>query len=463
MISSVWLGVYFCAAKIHRDPPSKLSGMSFVPRLLKRSIGLLHLSALAAFLLIVSSASAQVDKAQYDNGEKIFKANCAACHKPDKAMTGPMLKGSKALWEGKGDIHEWVKNSQAYIKTGNEFAKQLFEDNNKIVMPPQALTTEEIDAVLYFADNYAPKGAAVAAPTAAVETKPSSNWEWLLITGLLLLLVLLSLGGVRHQLSNAVREKEGLAPEPALGTWGRIRRWASRNKGWASVVVLLLVVWSCVLLWNFMFRIGVYGGDKVAHYKPTQPINFDHTLHAGKDNLAINCQYCHSGAEKSKHAGIPSANVCMNCHKAISEGPKTGTAEIAKIYASVGWDPATMTYTGHEKPIVWNKVHNLPDHVYFNHSQHVAVAKIECQKCHGPVDTKMDQVEQWAPLTMSWCLECHNTTEIKVAGSDNGYYKEIHRRLATTPMGQMELRKYLEDEKITVRELGGFECAKCHY
>ncbi len=439
--------------------------MSLVFRLLKRSIGWFGNAAILAFLLISTGAAAQVDQAVYDQGEKIFKANCASCHKPDKDMTGPKLQGSKALWEGKGDIHEWVKNSQAYIKTGNAFAKDLFEKHNKIVMPPQAVTNEDIDAILYFADNYTPpgakKGAVAEAPVAA--TAPSSNWEWLVITGLLLLLVLLSLGGVRHQLSNAVREKRGEAAEPPLGTWGRIKRWAGRNKGWASVAGLLIVVWLCILCWNFLFRIGVYGGDKAVHYKPSQPINFNHTVHAGVDNLAINCQYCHSGAEKSKHAGIPSANVCMNCHQAVSEGPLTGTAEIAKIYAATGWDPSTMTYTGAEKPIVWNKVHNLPDHVYFSHEQHVAVGKIECQKCHGPVDTEMDQVQQWSPLTMAWCLDCHNTTEVTVAGSDNGYYKEIHRRLAETPMGQRELRKYLEDEKITVRELGGWECAKCHY
>jgi len=463
MATVVWLGVYFCAAMIHRDPPSNLSGMSFVLRLLKRSIGLLHLSALAAILLTVTSVSAQVDQAQYDSGEKIFKANCASCHKPDKDMTDPAVKGATQRWEGKGDLHAWIKNSQAYIKTGNDHAKQLFETHNKIVMPPQAVSDADIAAILYYADNYGPPASAKPQTEAPAEKAPSSNWEWLVITGLLLLLVLLSLGGVRHQLSNAVREKQGLAAEPALGIWGRICRWAGRNKGWASVAVLLLLVWGAVLTWNFLFQIGVYGGETVAHYKPSQPILFDHTVHAGKDNLAINCQYCHSGAEKSRHAGIPSANVCMNCHKAVSEGPKTGTVEIAKIYASVGWDPATMTYTGNEKPIVWNKVHNLPDHVYFNHSQHVAVAKIECQKCHGPVDTGVDQAEQWAPLTMSWCLQCHNETEVKVAGSDNGYYKEIHRRLAQTPMGQRELKKYLEDEKITVRELGGWDCAKCHY
>lgn len=437
--------------------------MSFVSRLIKRPAGLSGPTALLAVLLLATSAAAQVDQALYDNGEKLFKANCASCHKPDKDMTGPKLQGARADWEGKGDIYEWVKNSQAYIKSGNPHAKELFEDHNKIVMPPQAVSNEDIDAILYYADNFAPAASATPTAAAPVAEAPSSNWEWLVITGLVLLLVLLSLSGVRHQLSNAVREKEGKAAEEPLGTWGRFRRWAGRNKGWASVLGLLVVTWLCILLWNFMFRIGVYGGDTVEHYKPSQPIAFDHTLHAGQDNLAINCQYCHSGASKSRHAGIPSANVCMNCHKVVSEGPETGTAEIAKIYAAVGWNPETMTYTGVEQPIVWNKVHNLPDHVYFNHSQHVAVGKIECQECHGPVDTEMDQVEQWAPLTMGWCVQCHNETAVQVAGSDNGYYQEVHRRLTKTPMGQMELHKYLEDEKITVRELGGWECAKCHY
>ncbi|MCO5275750.1 MAG: c-type cytochrome [Flavobacteriales bacterium] len=438
--------------------------MSFACRLFKRSIGLCAPLAILVFLLSGVSASAQVDQAVYDNGEKLFKANCGSCHKPDKDMTGPAVKGAKERWDGKGDVHEWIKDSQGYIKSGNAHAKQIFEEHNKIVMPPQALSNEEIDAVLYYADNFAPAGGkkVAEAPAAAAE-QPSNTWEWLLVTALVLLVVLLSLGGVSRQLSDAVREKEGLPAEPRLGTWGRIKRWAGRNKGWASVVVLLFVVWALVLLWNFMFNIGVYGGDKVAHYKPSQPIAFDHTLHAGKDNLAINCQYCHSSAEKSRHAGIPSANVCMNCHQAVSEGPKTGTAEIAKIYEAVGWDPEAMKYTGPQKPIVWNKVHNLPDHVYFNHSQHVKVGKLECQECHGPVDTKMDQVEQWSPLTMVWCLDCHNTKEVALTGTDNGYYQEIHRRLTETPMGQRELRKYLEDEKVTVRELGGFECAKCHY
>jgi hypothetical protein len=225
------------------------------------------------------------------------------------------------------------------------------------------------------------------------------------------------------------------------------------------------VVFIVLKLWDAAWVIGVYGGDEVEHYKPEQPILFNHTLHAGKveaGNLAINCQYCHSSAEKSKHAGIPSTNICMNCHTAVEEGRSPeGTKEIAKIYAAVGWDPATKQYTGKTEPVKWVKVHNLPDHAYFNHAQHVAVGKIECQECHGPIDEKMDVAEQWAPLTMGWCIDCHNQKEVKMAG--NGYYDEVMARLNETDLGHSELKKYLEDDKISVKELGGWECAKCHY
>ncbi|MCB0814378.1 MAG: cytochrome c3 family protein, partial [Flavobacteriales bacterium] len=244
--------------------------------------------------------------------------------------------------------------------------------------------------------------------------------------------------------------------------------WAWNNKGLATVIGLAVTVWVVLALWNFAWTIGVYGGDEVAHYRPEQPIAFNHTLHAGSagdGNLAINCQYCHSGAEKSKHAGIPSANVCMNCHQAVNQGrTEAGTADIQKIYAAVGWDPETMKYTGEPEPIRWVKVHNLPDHVYFPHDAHVAVAKLECQECHGPIDKEMTVAEQWAPLTMGWCIECHGDKAVKLAGTDNGYYEEMHRRLIENEkLGHRELKKWLEDEKVTVKELGGWECAKCHY
>lgn len=436
-------------------------GMPLVARISERTTGLLHASLAVLLFLFVSVAHAQPD------GEKLFKGNCGACHKPDKDMTGPMLKGARERWEGKGDIHAWVKNSSAYLKTGNAYANEIFEKWKKSPMTAQALSDEEIDAILSYADNYAPpapKGPTATAVPEAAKSEGSSSWPWLVVIALLLLVVALSLTGVKKSLANAVREAEGQKPLPDQTFGQSLRSWAWNNKAFATIIGLFIVVFFTLKLWDAAWVIGVYGGDEVPHYKPEQPILFNHTLHAGKadkGNLAIDCQYCHSGAEKSKHAGIPSTNVCMNCHKAVDTGKNTGTTEIAKIYAAVGWDPANQTYTGNEQPVKWVKVHNLPDHAYFNHSQHVAVGKLECQECHGPIDETMDVAEQWAPLTMGWCIDCHNTKDVKMAG--NGYYDEIMARLEETDMGHAELKKYLEDEKISVKELGGWECAKCHY
>ncbi len=439
--------------------------MPLPPRIHKSFTGLLHTTLAFALLISTTLLHAQADKAMYATGEKTFKANCGSCHKPDTKLTGPALKGAKAKWEGKGNIHAWIKNSQAELKTGDPMAVAIWAEYKPTIMTPNAVSDADIDAILYYVDNYVPK-VIVKGPEPPLPPggRPQDGaWQWLVIVTLLLLVVVLSLGGVKHQLRNALREREGQEPLPERSIWGNIKHWAWTHKAWASVAGLLIFVWLFLQAWDWAYHIGVYGGDEVAHYKPEQPIKFNHTLHAGK--MAINCQYCHSSAEKSKHAGIPSANVCMNCHKAIDQGPTTGKDEIAKIYAAVGWDPEKKVYTGKENPIKWVKVHVLPDHVAFNHSVHVAVGKIECQKCHGPVDTKMDVAEQWSPLTMGWCIQCHNETEVPqmaAGAAPNGYYQEIHRRLTETPMGNKELQKYLEDEKITVRELGGWECAKCH-
>lgn len=263
------------------------------------------------------------DAALYATGEKVFKGNCASCHKPDKDMTGPALKDARARWEGKGDIYAWVRNSTDVIKSGNAYANELFTKWNKSVMTPMALTNEEIDAVLYYADNYAPPAPPPGKePVPAGEPQDVAFWPWMLVIGLLLLVVALSLGGVRKSLTNAVRETEGQGPVPDRSAWRSFKDWAWHNKTFASVLGLLLLTWGIVSAWDWALTIGVYGGDTVEHYKPEQPIRFDHTLHAGKadkGNLAINCVYCHNSAEKSKHAGIPSANVCMNCHQAVGE------------------------------------------------------------------------------------------------------------------------------------------------
>ena len=131
------------------------------------------------------------------------------------------------------------------------------------------------------------------------------------------------------------------------------------------------------------------------NYEPQQPINFSHKIHAG-DNK-IQCMYCHYGAEKGRHAGIPPVELCLNCHKKI----KTESEEIKKI--------ADHVKTG--KSIEWIKVHHFPDFAYFNHSQHVRVGKISCQECHGQVES-MTRMKQVKTLNMGWCIDCHRKNEI---------------------------------------------------
>ncbi len=194
-----------------------------------------------------------------------------------------------------------------------------------------------------------------------------------------------------------------------------------------------------------MWNVGVHTG-----YQPVQPIKFSHQLHAGINK--IECQYCHGGAFKSKNASIPSANVCMNCHNTItgSEHYDGETSpEIAKIYRALDWNPETRTYGNNPKPIQWVRIHNLPDFAYFNHSQHVTVAGVECQTCHGPIET-MEEVYQYSPLTMKWCVDCHKATDVK---SDNKYYEDLIKAHESIKKG----------EKMTAAMIGGLECGKCHY
>ena len=227
------------------------------------------------------------------------------------------------------------------------------------------------------------------------------------------------------------------------GKEGR-KHWVREHKKLIALLVIIAFVGGSVKGWYALAGIGISQG-----YQPDQPIKFSHKLHAGTNK--IDCRYCHSGAEKAKNANIPSPNVCMNCHKYIQSGPVYGKAEIAKIYDAIGWDPAKQAYTGIQKPIQWVRIHNLPDFAYFNHSQHVKVGKVECQTCHGPIQ-EMEQVAQFSPLTMGWCINCHRTTEVKMEG--NGYYTKLHDDLK---------KKYGAEARLTVDKIGGLECARCHY
>lgn len=412
---------------------------------------------LALTLLFSSGVGAQPD------GEKIFKGYCASCHQVHKDMTGPALAGTMDRWEGKEELlYEWIKNPGAVKAKGDAYVNELLSvwEPRSGLMTAQPLTDEEIGAVLSYIQSVPLPTADTGgqADTGAVQEVKEDEGVgtfFLLLIGLVLLVIILSMSSVRRALSGAIRDREGKPSDEPVSYTTELKAWMWKNKVLTTLIVVFFVVMGAVDVWDRLMAVGVYEG-----YEPEQPIAFNHTLHAGE--LEIDCQYCHSAAAESKHAGIPTANVCMNCHVAINEGrSEEGTAEIKKIYHAVGWDEESRKYTGEEDPIKWVKVHNLPDHAYFNHSQHVSVAGLECQTCHGPVDEEYTVGKQFAPLTMGWCIDCHNTSGIDLNSSE--YYEEMHKRFVEDDRGKELLKKYLEDGQISVKDMGGWECSKCHY
>jgi hypothetical protein len=176
-------------------------------------------------------------------------------------------------------------------------------------------------------------------------------------------------------------------------------------------------------------------------YAPDQPIKFSHKIHAGQNQ--IDCLYCHNTAEYSKSAGIPSAGLCLNCHGlVVKEGSRSGSFEINKIKRAAD----------RGEPIVWNRVYALPDHVFFSHAQHVNAGKVKCATCHGKVE-EMDILQQFNELSMGWCVDCHRDTEVQFF--DNAFYDNYEKLHA-------EMKTGVRD-KVSVEDIGGTDCMKCHY
>jgi cytochrome c551/c552 len=387
---------------------------------------------------------------QAQDGESLFKANCASCHAVKEKLVGPALKGIETR-RPEDWLIKWIKNSQTLVKAGDDYAVKIYNEYNKVAMPAFNLKDDEIKAILAYVKTEAEKPDAVAGPKGPaggpVQEEPKPIGLYLIIAIVIIGAIAMVLRRVQDTLAKTVRQKQGL-PEPAPMTrWEGFVHWARNNKKLVAVILIFLTLFGSVKGWYALQSVGVHQG-----YLPEQPIKYSHQLHAGK--LQIQCIYCHSGAEKGKVAGVPSANVCMNCHKYVKKGPETGTEEIAKIYKALDYDPDKGTYGPNPKPIQWVRVHNLPDLAYFNHAQHVKVGQIACQTCHGPVQDSMTVVAQYSPLTMGWCIDCHRKTPVKMAG--NGYYaaydhsKFLHDR--NSP-----------DSVITVAKIGGLECARCHY
>jgi len=423
---------------------------------------IIKLSSILFFLVF----AVNVVFADVAEGEKLFKANCTSCHAINEKIVGPALKDAhkrrKEEW-----LLKWIKNSPGMVQSGDPIAVQLFNDNNKIPMLPfLSLKDSEIKSIISYIkqESEAPAKTVTAATdqtTATVTTNQPKgfyrNTTLFMLLGLALFLIIIVF--VLLRIKKSVNELYAIKhPEKAAA---ELKEKTSEYKRTLNYKLFKKhpVVGVSFIVIGFVIVLGLIGfdyGNKVVGvqkgYMPAQPIKYSHQLHAG--TYKINCQYCHSGADKSKQATVPSASTCMNCHMHVTASAKYDgkvSPEIQKIYDAVGWDANKKAYdpSKTQTPIKWVRVHNLPDHAYFNHAQHVKIGKVECQACHGPVET-MQVVSQQRSLQMGWCINCHREAKVDVANND--YYVKLHAEL-----------KKEGKSSITVAQNGGTECGKCHY
>ena len=425
----------------------------------KSNLGAVHVVK-NLFLVLVLGLSFTVSAQEADPiaGKKLFNANCAACHKLKKKAVGPALKGVSAKYD-KEWLYSWIKNSSAMIKAGDAQAVAIWEEYNKTAMNafPQ-LSNQDIDNIIAYTDYTPPAPAATAAGSVAAAPAGDSISNDIILGALALVFAILVVMLILvNKTLKKIAAAQGIELEPKTEEReARRPLWQAfaQNQFLVILSVVFLLLSSAYFAYGYLMQVGVDQG-----YMPVQPIHYSHKIHAGANQ--IECKYCHSSARVSKHSGIPSLNVCMNCHKNIAEyngeedlengyTKEFYTKEIKKPYAAVGWDEENQQYTGKTEPVKWVRIHNLPDFVYFNHAQHVQVGQIECQTCHGPVE-EMEIMYQYSPLTMGWCINCHRETNVKV--ENNEYYAKIHEALS---------KKY-GVEKLTAAQMGGLECGKCHY
>ena len=394
--------------------------------------------SLSICALAQDGAGVSKDPAVVSAGKTLFEDNCAQCHAVHEKVIGPALKDLT-----KRKSVDWIKafisNSQKVIQSGDEYAIGLYNKYDKLEMPSHDFSEEELTAVISYVDDESGKApvAEVAATTSVGEGQAVAssgiNSDYvaiiLIVNVIILLLILIVLAVVVKVLVKYLNQKEGLdASEEELVNQKFSLVAALKSKAFIGIATLVFVAVVTKTVLDGLFSIGVQQG-----YAPVQPIAFSHEIHAGQ--YQIDCNYCHTGVTKSKNANIPSVNICMNCHSSI----KTDSKEIQKLYTAVEKN----------EPIQWVRVHNLPDLAYFNHSQHVKVGGIACQTCHGAIET-MAVVKQENNLTMGWCINCHRETKVNAEG--NAYYDKL-----------VELHKADSKEPLTVSDIGGLECSKCHY
>ena len=419
--------------------------LTFISRIFSQNFGVLFLSLILSNtyqLLAQEEQEETFDQNIVSSGESLFKGNCTVCHAINEVVIGPALRDVHER-QSEEWIYAFIKNSQKVIKSGDEYAVDLYNQYNQTLMTSFDFSDDELNAILTYIKSESVKEVQVAVVDNAVEggevsssSISSDNFYLSLGLNIVLLLVLIFILlrftnlSKKYVILKDNQNKGKLLDDDdkeIVDSGFKIKKFIKSNKvvGIASFVFIAVFVKSCI---DGLYTIGIQ-----QNYQPTQPIAFSHKIHAGQ--YEIDCNYCHTGVNISKSANIPAVNICMNCHGVIN----TDKPEIQKI----------LTAYEENRPIEWVRVHNLPDLSYFNHSQHVAVGGIECNTCHGPIE-EMEVVYQYSELTMGWCINCHRESEINSKGND--YYDKL-----------VELHKDSSKEPLKVEDIGGLECSKCHY
>jgi cytochrome c551/c552 len=413
-------------------------------------------SKITLLLLILIAVSFLNLSAQ--DGKALFQSKCAQCHGVFKDASGPALRGvtQREPWASKpNDIYDWVHNPGAYIPKSKEMQDYLARFK-QMMTPFPALTKEEIDAIINYVETAPDPSVKPEGPAGETQTDNTQNAIIFGIISLILAIIALVLMYVNSNLKKLSDDAEGIhRPDPVP---------FYRNKVYIAMVAILFFV-----IGGYYLAKGAIGLGRQQNYQPEQPIFYSHKVHVGLNQ--INCLYCHGNAMESKVAAIPSVNVCMNCHKTITSysGPElrnaagevvNGNAEIAKLHKYAGFDPNNPAIwdATKAKPVEWIKIHNLPDHVYFNHAQHVNAGQVQCQTCHGPIQ-EMDEVRQFSDLSMGWCVNCHRETKVNFFNATDtsgnkfySIYEKFHNDIKSKRM-----------DSVTVENIGGTECQKCHY
>jgi cytochrome c551/c552 len=418
---------------------------------------------LVIFSFILTTFLSFGSKVMAQDGQALYQQNCASCHAINKNLTGPALAGleTRGPWSDRKALYDWVHNPAKFM-ANDPYTQGLKAQYGGVLMTafPQ-LSDKDIDAIVDHINKAAAAtaakpegGGAGSGDPSQLKYDDSDNSILYGILTLILAVVALVMLQVNSNLRKLADDKDGLPAQEPIPFY--------RNKTYITLLTLILFV-----VGGFYVVKGAIGLGRSKGQQPEQPIYFSHKVHAGQNQ--INCLYCHGGAFEGKHANIPSVNVCMNCHMAIGEyagadlyredGTKVdGTAEIQKLYEFAGWDPGSRTYNGKGKPIEWIKLHNLPDHVYFNHAQHTKAGNVQCQTCHGEI-TNMDEVYQFSDLSMGWCVNCHRETKVNFVdstGSKGNKFYSIYQKYHN------EIKSGARDS-VTVSDIGGVECQKCHY